>query len=161
MAVAGEIAAAARGELPETWRALESASDYGDPFLERKVTSVIVRLFGEEISSDVQSALDKRVIDFAGKLVALEIINPGIDWWSKQPLTIGATGRNENKGYNDRSAALRELRVALLEQTRVMWAEVEQLLPGNRVRTVGNVPRVRDIANAHTPNPYDFEPPFG
>lgn len=161
MAVDGKIAAAAQGELPETWRALQTSPYYGDSFLLRKVESVITKLFGQPIDSTVQEALDDRVADYAGKCVALDLINPGIDYWSKQPLSIGATGRNENKSYADRGAALRELRVYLLEETRHMWAEVESMLPSSRTNRVTNVPRVRDIAVAHTPNPYDFEPPFG
>lgn len=157
----GKIADYAKGELPSTWKALANDPDYGDSFLERKVQSVMVKLFNVAIDDSVQDALDERVADYAGKCVALELINPGIDYWSKQPLSIGATGRNENKTYTDRGAALRELRTYLLEETRLMWPEVQSMLTSSRSNRVANVPRVRDIAVAHTPNPYDFEPPFG
>lgn len=161
MPVTGKIAEAAKGELPSTWKALAESPDYGDSFLERKIDSCIVKLFNEPIADAVQDALDIRVIDYAGKCVALELINPGIDYWSKQPLSIGATGRNENKSYTDRSAALNKLAERLLVQTRQLWGEVESLLTNSRDHRVGNVPRVRDIAVAHTPSPYDFEPAFG
>lgn len=160
MAVEGKIASAALGELPLTWKALAGSPDYGDPFLKSKIELVKLRLFGEVISVDAENALDIRVIDYAGKLVALQIINPGIDYWGKQPLSIGATGRNENKAYTDRARDLRDLRVLLLEQTRLLFREVEALLPGRQFNTVSNVPRVQDIENAHTPSPYDFEPAF-
>lgn len=161
MAVAGKIAASAQGELPLTWKALANAdSGYGEPFLINKVELIKTRLFGQIIATAVEDALDRRVIDYAGKLVALELINPGIDYWSKQPLSIGATGRNENKGYKDRSQDLRELGANLLEQTRLVFPDIEALLPGRLFDTVAAYPRVRDIEVAHTPNPYDFEPPF-
>lgn len=161
MPVTGKIADAAHGELPSTWKALAESPDYGDSFLQRKIDSIVVKLFGQPIDNTVQDALDVRVIDYAGKCVALELINPGIDYWSKQPLSIGATGRNENKSYNDRSMALRQLRTYLIEQTRLLWPEVESLLTASRDHRVASVPRVRDIATAHTSDPYDFEPAFG
>lgn len=160
MAIEGKIAEYAKGELPQTWSALAGTPTFGEPSIELKILSVCTKLFGEPVSVAVQDALDQRVLDYAGKLVALELITPGIDYWSKQPLSIGATGRNENKGYLDRARDLRELRAYLLEQTRIMWPEVEALLPRRRVNRVANVPRVRDVAVAHTPNPYDFDKPF-
>jgi hypothetical protein len=120
----------------------------------------MMRLFGTVLAPEIQTALDILVIDYAGKLVALELINPGIDYWGKQPLTIGATGRNENKGYKDRASDLVALRQSLLTQTRQMWPEVEELLPARRIRRVANVPRVAQITGAHTPSPYDFERPY-
>lgn len=163
MAVEGKIAASAQGEMPLTWKALAKAeSGYGEGFITTRVELIKTRLFGQVIVSAVEDALDRRVIDYAGKLVALELINAGVDYWGKQPLTIGATGRNENKGYKDRSADLLRLRENLLMQTRLLFPDIAVLLPGRQVNTVASHPRVRDIAaaKAHTPNPYDFEPPF-
>lgn len=161
MPVEGKIAQYAQGELPLTWSALAASSDFGESFLGRKVNGVCIKLFNEALTPQVQEALDERVADYAGKLVALELIGPGIDYWGKQPVSIGATGRNENKGYKDRASDMRDLRAHLLEQTRIMWPEVEALLPGRRVNRVANVPRVKDIEIALTPNPMDFDPPFG
>jgi hypothetical protein len=161
MAVLGKIAQYARGELPLTWVALENDPNYGDLFIQHKVDSCILKLFNTPVTPTAQDAFDARVLDYAGKCVALDLITPGIDYWSKQPLSFGATGRNEVKAYADRAAALRALRTDLLVQTREMWPEVSSLLTSARVNRIPNVPRVRDIAVAHTPNPYDFEPAFG
>lgn len=160
MAVDGRIAAAAQGELPSTWRVLAGVQAYGEPFIIEKLNAVMTKLFGSVLSTAAQDALDNLVVDYAGKCLALELINPAIDYWSKQPVTIGATGRNETKGYLDRSAALLRLRAFLVDQLRLMWPEVEELLPGRRVRRISNVPRVREVTLAHTPNPYEFEQPF-
>jgi hypothetical protein len=156
----GPITDAAQGELPETWRALKESPHYGDSFLINKLNAVMMRLFGEVLSENDQNELDDLVIDYAGKTLALELINPGIDYWSKQPVAIGATGRNETKSYVDRSAALLRLRAYLMEQLRLLFPDVEDLLPGRRTLRVSNVPRVREISLAHTPNPYEFEQPF-
>lgn len=160
MAVTGRIASAAQGELPSTWRVLVGMQDYGEPLIIEKLNVVMTKLFGEVLNDTVQAALDNLVVDYAGKCLALELINPAIDYWSKQPVSIGATGRNETKAYLDRSAALLRLRAYLVDQIRLMWPEVEELLPGRRVRRVSNVPRVRELTLAHTPNPYEFEQPF-
>src|SRR3954471_12722257 len=136
MAVEGRIAAAAQGELPESWRALASAPSYGESFLTEKLNAVMTKLFGVLLDTETQLALDNLVVDYAGKCLALELINPAIDYWSKQPVSIGATGRNETKAYLDRSAALLRLRAFLVDQLRLMWPEVQELLPGRRIRRV-------------------------
>ena len=160
MPIDGRIAAAAQSELPSTWNVLAGAQVYGEPFIIEKLNAVMTKLFGSELDVATQDALDNLVVDYAGKCLALELINPAIDYWSKQPVSIGATGRNETKAWLDRSAALLRLRAYLVEQLRLMWGEVESLLPGRRVRRISNVPRVREITLAHTPNPYEFEQPF-
>lgn len=160
MAVDGKIAESARGELPLTWDALSKESSFGDAFLQSKLDKVLTRMFGQVLLPPAQDALDVLVIDYIGKLVALDLINPGIDYWGKQPLTIAATGRNENKGYTARADDLRLLRQYLLQETRTLWPDVEALLPGRRVNTVASRPRVREITEAHTPDPYDFEAPY-
>jgi hypothetical protein len=161
MTVVGAIAVAAHAEIPETWRALQSdTSHYGDSFLTAKLNAVMTRLFGTLLSETDQGALDYLVIDYAGKALALELINPAIDYWSKQPVSLGATGRNETKTYMDRSAMLLRIRAYLVDQMNLMWPEVEDLLPGRRTKRVSNVPRVREITLAHTPDPYGFESAF-
>src|SRR4051794_13917822 len=136
MAVEGRIAAAAQGELPESWRALVGATGYGESFITEKLNAVMTKLFGTVLDVATQDALDNLVVDYAGKGLALELINPAIDYWSKQPVSIGATGRNEQKGYLDRSAALLRLRAFLVDQVRLMWPEVQELLPARRMRRV-------------------------
>lgn len=160
MPIAGKIAEYARAEMPETWTALATSTAFGEPLLERRILNVQITLFGAELTDVEQAALDELVAEYAGKCVALKLIGAGIDYWSKQPLSLSATGRNENKSYTDRSAALRDLAKLLLEQTRSMWPEVEALLPRRRVKRVANTPRVKEIEIAHTPNPYDFDAPF-
>lgn len=163
MAITSPIAQSAISELPLTWKALRDNTEaVGETFLDGQVRLVTTRLFGNTIDDSVQAALDPIVLDYAGKLVALTLINPGIDYWSKQNLSVVATGRNETKSYGDRAADLRVLAARLLEATRLMWPEVQALLPGRRFRTAGSIPRVRDVQGsaAITPNPYDFERPF-
>lgn len=160
MSVQGDIAKAAQGELPETWRALaEIATGYGDPFLERRLNSVMTQIFGRVLTVEEQGGLDHRVLDYAGKTFALALINPGIDYWSKQKMMLSA-GERETSTYANRASELKELRKYLLEETRNMLPEVNVLIPDMRVVSRA-VPMVREPQNQHTPSPYDFEEPYG
>jgi hypothetical protein len=154
----GTIADFARGELPQEWDALQR--EYGDLFMARKIASVMAKLFGSILTVDEQGILDVRVLDYCGKIVALEMINPAISYWSKQAVTIGARGQNETKSYKDRAEDLILLRKWLLEQTRLMQAEVWPLLPNRKVDRNPKGPVVRQAIGAVTPDPDDFERPF-
>jgi hypothetical protein len=160
--ITGPIVQAASEELPQTWKKLSDAeSGFGTAALERRVKAVMDELFGEVLSAEEQAELDSLVVEYAAKLIALKLITPGIDFWSKQPTSAGATGRNEQKSYPDRAAALKDLRKQLLEETREMWPSVEPLVPLRRRRIRGPVPVVSDVVNAHTPDPHGFEPLYG
>lgn len=159
MAITGGVADYARGELPQEWDALQS--EYGDPFMQIKIDSVLASLFGgDTIDTSAQDALSIRVRTFIGKLVALELINPAISYWSKQALSVGARGSNESKAYDDRAKYLKDLRAELLAQTRAMLPEVIVELPDRTVNRVAVGPRVRQALGAVTPDPDSFERPY-
>lgn len=121
-------------------------------------------LFGAVLTSTEQDALDTVVVEYAAKRIALKLIGPGIDFWSKQPTAQVASGRPENKTWANRAADLKELRKQLLVDTAEMWVDVEPLLPVTRRRRVGSppVPTVAQLdETGHiTPNPDDVEPPY-
>ncbi len=158
MAVVEGIADWAKGELPQEWEAL--LATYGDDFLTRKIDSIMMQLFAAILDEDAQLALDVRVLDYCGKLVALELINPGISYWSKQALSMGARGQNETKAYKDRAEDLRELRKELIAVTRTMYPEVAPLLPSRRITRIPIGPRVRQALGAVSSDPDLFERPF-
>lgn len=163
MAITGPIADKAAGELPEEWRTFSSPqapAPYGESFLERKVTSVMVKLFGHALTEEEQDALSEAVTDYAGKIVALSLINPAIDYWSKQSVSVGASGRNETKAWaSDRVTILKDLRSYLIEETRSMWIDIEPLLPVI-TRSQPSVPTVIEPTTAFTPDPNSMEPVF-
>jgi|SRR3954470_567983 len=158
MATTGGIADWARGELPQDWDAL--AKEYGDPFMQRKIDTIVMKLFNVSLDTNAQELLDMRVLDYAGKLVALELINPAISYWSKQAISVGARGQNENKSYKDRAQDLYKLREQLLAATRAMEQEVWPLLIDRRGDKTPVGPRVRQVVGAVTSDPDDFERPF-
>lgn len=153
----GKIADYARDELPETWKAIIEKVADGEAMLNRRLKSTLLLLFNAEIDADEQDALPELVALYAGKKLALSLITPGIDYWSKQKLSLGA--RSETGAYKDRAEDLRQLRKDLLADMSSLWPDVSPLIP-DVVTGRGNIdaPRVTEVAVAHTSNPYDFEP---
>lgn len=156
---AGKIADYARDELPETWKALSALPD-GDGLLNRRLTSTMLLLFGVELDSGAQDELPELVALYAGKKLAMSLITPGIDYWSKQKISLGA--RSETGAYKDRAEDLRQLRKDMTADLASLWPDVLPLLP-DVLTGRGNVdaPRVTELANAHTSSPYDFENAWG
>ena len=75
-----------------------------------------------------QELLDPVLASYLGKRLALDLIIPGIDYWSKQVLSLSA-GERETKAYKDRAEDLKELRKLLIDETTKMLPEIDQLLP--------------------------------
>jgi len=156
------IALAARDELPETWDALIEADTFGPDALERRLNTVMYRLFGAVLDMPEQEALSPLLATYAGKLFALDIIIPGIDYWSKQALAHSA-GDRETKAYKDRAEDLAKLRDLIFKDAASLLPAVETELP-QIPRRVGDTARVQEagLLTAHvTPDPFSFEPLYG
>lgn len=151
------VALYARDEFPQTWDAISDNVTGGNDLLTRRVEAAQRRFFGDVMPKAEQDALDERVRLYVGKVITLSLINAGIDYWSKERVSVGA--RSEALTYKDRAEDLHRLREALLIETREMWAEVEPLLniiastvvTGGRSRM-----RVSEVTTALTPDPYKF-----
>jgi hypothetical protein len=122
------IALAARDELPETWAALLAAPTFGEAALERRLNTLMYRAFGTPMDEAEQEALSPVLISYLGKKLAIDIIIPGIDFWSKQALSLSA-GERESKAFKDRAEDLKELRKQLVADTAALLGEVETQLP--------------------------------
>ena len=160
MAVDGVIAKRVQGVLPVTWDALTRDSRFGDDSMQQVIDTVKENVFGTVVAPAAESAYPLMAIDYAAKLIALEIIPAGIDFWMNEAMAVSATGTNENHTFTDRAATLRDLRDDLLRETRLMRADVEALLGFRRATTRG-VPRMNTIDDELlTPSPQDFPRPF-
>jgi hypothetical protein len=122
------IALAARDELPETWAALLANPNFGEEALERRLNTLMYRAFGTPMDEADQEALSPVLISYMGKKLAIDIIIPGIDYWSKQALSLSA-GERESKAYKDRAEDLKELRKQLVADSSALLGEVEAELP--------------------------------
>ena len=160
LTVAGAIAERARGILPVTWDALLGDSRYGGGLMRQTIDTVKENVFGEVVAPDDEEQYPLLALDYAAKLVALELISPGIDFWMNEPTAVSATGTNENHTFIDRAAMLRLLRDDLIEQTRLLAADVAGII-GYRRPSRRGVPRLNTIDDELlTPNPQEFPRPF-
>jgi hypothetical protein len=154
------IALAARDELPETWDKLLQAPTFGEEALQRRLDVLTYRAFGASLDEDEQELLDPVLVSYLGKRLALDLIIPGIDYWSKQALSLSA-GERETKAYKDRAEDLKELRKLLLEDTSKMLPEV--VLP-QIPRPAADTVRVLEsgFSTVHvTADPMGFPPLYG
>lgn len=157
------ISTEARDLLPETWDALSQADTFGDAALSRRHDRVVRKIFGGvEMTKEELDVLPDAVIEFVGKRLAIALIDPAIDYWSKQVLSHTA-GERETKAYKDRVEDLKELRKQWIADTAALFLDIEDLLP-MQVRRAQDAPRVIDAGDnlTHvTPNPMDIEPLAG
>jgi hypothetical protein len=141
MVIEGAIAERTRAIFPVTWDALARDSRYGDGLLQTTIDTVKESVTGEVIApEDEASTYPLIVIDYIAKVVALEMISPGIDFWMNEPVSESATGTNENHSFVDRARTLSDLREQLLEETRAKAGEIAEILGYRRARRTG-VPR--------------------
>ena len=160
MAVTGVIADRARAELPVTWDALSLAPQFGDALLQTKIDTVKEAVFGVVVTPGAEDTYPLIVLSYVGKLVALEIITPGIDYWMQEPTSVSASGTNEQTAYTDRANMLRLLREDLLKQTRLMWPDVSGLIGFTRTNN-GPRPLLSTIDEPFiTPSPLEFPRPY-
>lgn len=158
MAVAGAIADAARGQLPVTWDMLSKDRRFGDALLQRAIDTTKEKILGTADSDE--DLLPLIVIRYLGKLVALDLITPGIDSWRDNPVTLVTTGTNEQTSYSDPVEALLRLRELLLKQTRDDWADVGPLINFRRL-TGGPRPAINTLDEEFlTPSPQEFPRPY-
>ena len=156
------IALAARDELPETWDALLNVASFGEEALRRRLDTLMYRVFGTVLDDAEQDTLSPVFISYLGKRLALDLIIPGIDFWSKQALSLSA-GERESKAYKDRAEDLKELRKLLLADSTELLGEVEIELP-QLPRRATDTARVQEsgLLTAHvTADPLGFPPMYG
>jgi hypothetical protein len=161
--------------LPETWEALSEAKSFGANALLRAHDRVVNRVFGRMLSIEEQEILPSRVIEFAGKMLALYLLDPGIEYWSRQVISR-TVGERESSAYKDRAEDLRLLKKEWTAQLADLFLDIRDLLPvlpgragdmprvvlpGQLINTIDN-PRTQGEQVAYaTANPYDLEPMYG
>jgi hypothetical protein len=163
MAVEGAIAEAARRQIPVTWDALldDETRFGGEDSLEATVDYVKERIFGAVISTEAEDALPLVLVQWLGKLVALELIGPGIDYWMNMSIIETTTQPDERVQYTDRARELRERRKLLLEETRRDEAGMLPLVPLWPGQRHSGIPRTNTARDEFlTPSHQEFPRPY-
>lgn len=126
----GAIVDGARMYMPVTFSALQRDVRFGDSSLQRQAELIKRRVLGYTILADQEENLDIVLLDFLSKRLALELINPGIDFWSRQMRTATSSATSEITAYPDMIASLKLLRENLCAQLTDDWSEIQLLVPG-------------------------------
>lgn len=126
----GAIVDGARMYMPITFSALQKDSRFGDAGMQRQADLVKRRVLGTTMAADQEESLDILILDYLSKRVALELINPGIDFWSRQLQTATSSQTSEVTSYPNMINSLKLLKANLCEQLASDWAEIQLLVPG-------------------------------
>lgn len=116
----GPIAWRARSEIPATWNALALASQYGEVSINQRLDYIKYSLFGTSCDQTAEANFYNPVqLLLAGKMLALEIIPAGADYWADQAIGYSASARSssENVSYPDRIASLWRVHARLLVES--------------------------------------------
>jgi len=136
----GAIVDGASMFMPITFAALQKDARYGDRALQRRAELVKMKVLGYTVPADQEEQFDLVLLDFLSKRVALELITPGIDFWSRQLRTATATQTAEVSSFPDMIASLKELRIRLADELTQDWREVQLMVPGTPNRKVVPMP---------------------
>ena len=156
----GAIARAARREIPVAWDMLAKLPGYGDIELQEKVETVKLFVLGSSVAVADEANLDRRVIDYLGKSVAIEVIPAAIDFWSNQIVSQTARGSDEVQTYPDRIKALEDKLVYLTQAKERMRLRIEDLL-GFATERLLSAPAVDNQRPLVTPGLETVPAPFG
>lgn len=160
MAITGAIAERVRGVLPLTYDMLVTSDKFGEAPMQSTINTVKSKTFGTVLPAGAETNYPLVVIDYVAKLIALELITPGIDAWRTEPVQLVATGTNEQVIYSDAVAALEQLRKDLLAQTRLEWDLVAPLITYRPIRG-GPRPAINTVNDEFlTPSPQEFPRPY-
>lgn len=136
----GAIADGASAEMPVTFEALRNDVAFGDRLIQRKAELIKFKVLGTTVPVDQEINYHPVLLDYFSKRLALELIKPGVDYWSRQHKTVTTSGTSEVASYPDMIASLKmleeRLRCALMEE----WQEVQFLVPGLPQRRIVHLP---------------------
>lgn len=137
----GAIADGAGDYLPTTYAALRDSDDFGDRRIQHKATLIQVKIMGAAVDPDVESqSYSLALLDYFSKRLALELIQPGIDYWSRQQRTSTTQGPTEIVSYPDIIGSLERLADRLRSELADDWRELALLVPNLTQRRVEALP---------------------
>jgi hypothetical protein len=126
----GAIVANVGAEIPVTFDALRNDPRFGDRFMQAKAELIKIRVLRQNCSPDEEKNFNPVLVTYFSKRVALELIPPGIDYWSRQHRTVTTTGTSEVASYPDMIASLTKLKATLYCDCAELWQELQFIVPG-------------------------------
>lgn len=155
----GAIVSGVAAEMPTTFDALKEDVNFGDRFLQAKAELIKYKVLGATIPAEQEATLHPMLLDYFSKRVALEIIRPAIDYWSRQHRTVTTTGTSEVVSYPDMIASLKRLEEILIAACKELWPELKFVVPSLPKRNIIHLP-TSDMTNIpmETKSPYLTQP---
>lgn len=141
----GIIVAGIAAEMPTTFGALKDDVRFGDRFMQAKAELIKYKVLGKTMPADQEINLHPMLLSYFSKRVALELIKPGIDFWSRQYKTITTTQTSEISSYPEIVKSLEKLDEMLRCDCEELWQEIQFLIPGLPQRKVAQLP-ISDLA---------------
>jgi len=157
----GALADRVRGNIPDSYEALISASYYGETLIQQHIDDVKFYLFATvPATSDEATVYDRYVLRYVGKVCTLEIIPSAIDYWMNQVTSETATGTDEQISFPDRISALEKTYAKLAAEIKAEKTEFDEWV-GTTVRLSGTYP-VTDTSSDDmvTSDPAEFPKEF-
>jgi hypothetical protein len=138
----GAIVDGAARFLPVTFDYLQRDTRFGDRMLQRTSSLVQQKVLGYVTPVDQEDQIPDVLLDWLSKRVAIDLITPGIDYWSRQlrTATSSGAGGNEVSAFPDMIRSLQDLRVTLAGELAEDWRQVQLLVPGTPNRKVVPMP---------------------
>lgn len=162
----GAVLDIVRRYIPASYDAMLRATAFGpvDGF-QAHADYVKFRLFATAPAASLEAtSYDPMLLEFLGKLTAMRLIPPAIDFWGNQRISVDIeTGtRNERVMFPERRAQLWELYKRLAEETKADFIELRGLYDFvMRGGLTGITPAVGfGSGDKITPDPRDFGGPF-
>jgi hypothetical protein len=125
----GAIVDGASRHLPVTFNALRNDARFGDRRMQELSNLIQLKVLGAAVTPDGEAQYPELLIDYLSKRLALDLITPGIDFWSRQIRTSSSTQVAEMTSYPDMIAGLKELKASLARQLCHDWETVQLFLP--------------------------------
>ncbi len=163
--------------MPITINALRNDSRFGDKWLQQGAEVAKYRLLGYTVAADAEQTLHVLLLDYLSKRLALALVKPAIDYWSRQQRTSTSTQTSEVTAYPDIIKNLQDLGTRLKFELPQDWRDLRAFglgLPERRVMslpvsTLGDPsdPRNRHITRSPSEMPplktggYGFQLEFG
>jgi hypothetical protein len=122
-------------EIPATWDALAQASTYGDLSLQLKLDYIKYSVFGNVVAQTTEDTTYNPIqLMYAAKMLALEIIPAGMDYWNDQSITFSGAARqsSESVSYPDR---IRNLQIIYARLTSEAEKLASVLLGDGTIKT--------------------------
>lgn len=136
----GAIVDGAAMYLPVTFDYLQRDARFGDRAMQQKAELVKWKVLGYTVTPDQEQQFEIVLLDFLSKRTALDLIGPGIDFWSRQLRTSTSSQTSEVSAFPDMIASLKELRMDLARQLTEDWRQVQLLAPSTPNRKVVPMP---------------------